>query len=307
MIMSHKQQPFSPDRPFQHALTVDVEDWPQSTLDHALPITKRAVTNTRRMLELFERCGVCGTFFVLGRLARKFPDIVREIADAGHEIGSHGYSHKPVFKIGPQEFTQELDYSVKLLEDITGQRVCGYRAPDFSITEDSLWALDILADRGLVYDSSVMPVKMRRYGIDRFPREIHQRDNGLIEVPLSTISLAGSRWPVAGGGYLRLYPYSITARAVRHLQAEGIPAIVYLHPYELDPAEPNEVLFPVTRRTRLTQGMGRRHIESRLTRLFEEFRFAPLSEVIPNDFIAGVQPSGSRSHTVPARKRVPAH
>ncbi|MBX3438096.1 MAG: DUF3473 domain-containing protein [Planctomycetaceae bacterium] len=268
---------------FLHALTVDVEDWPQSTLDHALPVTERAVVNTRRMLELFARCNVRGTFFVLGRLARKFPHIVREIDDAGHEVASHGYSHKPVFKIGPQTFADELEHSVKLLEDITGRPVHGYRAPDFSITSESLWALDILGEYGLTYDSSVMPVPMRRYGIDGFPRHIHRLDNGLIEVPLSTISFAFRRWPVAGGGYLRLYPYRVTAHAIRRLQSEGLPAVVYLHPYELDPAEIREVSFPVAARTRVTQGLGRRHIESRLSRLFTEFRFGPLSEVIePN-------------------------
>jgi len=265
---------------FLHALTVDVEDWPQSTLDHALPITERAVANTRRMLELFDRHGVRGTFFVLGRLAKKFPHVVEEIAAAGHEIASHGYSHKPVWKIGPQTFSDELEHSVKLLEDISGCRVAGYRAPDFSIDRDSLWALDILAEFGITYDSSIMPVKMRRYGIDRFPRHIHRRESGLIEVPLSTTRIAGRRWPIAGGGYLRLYPYRVTARALRRLEAEGLPAVVYLHPYELDADEINEIGFPIKARTRFAQGLGRKHIEARLTRLLTEFRFAPLREVI---------------------------
>ncbi|MGD9857225.1 MAG: DUF3473 domain-containing protein [Planctomycetaceae bacterium] len=274
----------SPARPAArrplHALTIDVEDWPQSTLDHALPITERAVTNTRRMLELFAQHEVRGTFFVLGRLAKKFPHVVREIADAGHEVASHGYSHKPVFAIGPQAFADELDHSVKLLEDLCGRRITGYRAPDFSITAESLWALDILAEHGLEYDSSIMPVKMRRYGIDRFPREIHRLPNGLVEVPLSTVCWMGRRWPVAGGGYLRLYPYQVTAHAVHRLQAEGLPAIVYLHPYELDAAEIAETDLPVSARTRVTQGLNRKHIPGRLAKLLQHFQFGPLVEVV---------------------------
>lgn len=277
--------------PFQHALSVDVEDWPQSTLDHALPITERAVTNTRRMLDLFARYDVRGTFFVLGRLARKFPHIVSEIADAGHEIASHGYSHKPVYSLGPKAFTEELDHSVKLLEDICGCRVTGYRAPDFSITPDSLWALDILAERGMEYDSSIMPVRMRRYGIGGFPRGIQRLPSGLVEVPLSTVSWMGRRWPVAGGGYLRLYPYQVTSHAVRRLEAEGHPAIVYLHPYELDTSELRELDLPIPARTRFTQGAGRKHIASRLARLFSEFRFGRVSETVARALRPAVLPS----------------
>lgn len=268
------------DSRLQHALTVDVEDWPQSSVDHALPITERAVTNTRRMLELFRECQVRGTFFVLGLLAEKFPHVVQEIAAEGHEVGTHGYSHKPVFQIGPDAFADELIRSKGLLEDITGSEVSGYRAPDFSITEESLWALDILAEHGMSYDSSIMPVKMSRYGIDGFPRRIHRLPNGLTEVPLSTVSIAGRQRPVAGGGYLRLYPLPMTVRAIHRLQSAGQPAIVYLHPYELDETEVREIQPRVSLRTRFTQGLNRRLVAQRLRRLFEEFRFAPLNEVI---------------------------
>lgn len=264
----------------RHALTVDVEDWPQSTLDHSLPITERAVVNTQRMLELFSECGVKGTFFILGLLAEKFPNVVRQISAEGHEIASHGYSHKPVFEIGRQEFTAELDRSRKLLEDLCGVEVCGYRAPDFSITSDSLWALDLLAENGMTYDSSIVPVRMRRYGIDGFPRQIHRLKNGLVEAPLSTTTILGRRTPVAGGGYLRLYPYRMTSRAVQQNQAAGIPTIVYLHPYELDPAEVNELPQSVPLKTRITQGLNRHRVAPRLRRLFAEFHFAPLSSLL---------------------------
>ena len=276
----------------QHALTVDVEDWPQSSLDHSLPITDRAVTNTRRMLELFDECDVKGTFFVLGLLAEKFPGVVRDIAAAGHEIGSHGYSHKAVFAIGSEAFADELDRSCKLLEDISGSAVHGYRAPDFSITDESLWALDILADQGLEYDSSIMPVQMKRYGIDGYPQAMHRLSNGLVEVPLSVTRIMGRLTPVAGGGYLRLFPHRVTAQAIRQLQSEGTPAIVYLHPYELDAQEVHEIRPGVSARTKLTQGLNRKHVAGRLRRLFEEFNFGPLSQVIPNHVSeVGVQSS----------------
>lgn len=265
---------------FLHALTVDVEDWPQSTLDHTLPITARAVQNTQRLLELFRQHRVQATFFILGLLAEKFPQLVADIAAEGHEIASHGYSHRAVFDLGPQGFTDELQRSVSLLEDITGQPVRGYRAPDFSITTRSLWALDLLAQHGLEYDSSVFPIKLRRYGIDRFPRGIHRLSNGLIEVPLSTVRWAGQRWPVAGGGYFRLYPYALTRQALRRLQAEGLPAIVYLHPYEIDPAELRELPWSIPWRTRFTQGLNRRLVTRRLSQLLRDFRFGPIREVL---------------------------
>jgi polysaccharide deacetylase family protein (PEP-CTERM system associated) len=270
----------APASPMLHALTVDVEDWPQSTLDHTLPITERAVRNTHRLLDVLHEHDVRGTFFVLGLLAEKFPKLVSDIAAEGHEIASHGYSHKAVFDIGPQGFEDELIHSIHLLEDITGQRVQGYRAPDFSITERSLWALDILAKHDLLYDSSIFPVKLRRYGIASTPRHIHRLDNGLIEVPMSTVVVGGRRWPVAGGGYFRLYPYAVTRRAVQLLEAEGNPAVVYLHPYELDPTELNEVQWPMSVRTRLLQGLNRNYVRSRLNRLLAESRFAPLTTIL---------------------------
>jgi polysaccharide deacetylase family protein (PEP-CTERM system associated) len=263
-----------------HALTIDVEDWPQSSLDFSLPITERAVHNTRRLLEIFRQRRVRATFFVLGLVAERFPELVAEIAADGHEIGSHGFSHKPVFGIGPDAFADELARSVRLLEEISGQRVLGYRAPDFSITADSLWALDIIAEQGLHYDSSIFPVRTSRYGLSGAQRFVHRLENGLIELPLSTLSWVGRLWPVAGGGYLRLYPYRVTRWAVQRIQNAGMPAVVYLHPYELDPTELDEIEWPVPARLRLTQGLNRRRIRARLEQLLQEFRFGPVSEVL---------------------------
>jgi polysaccharide deacetylase family protein (PEP-CTERM system associated) len=262
----------------RHLLTVDVEDWPQSTLDLSLPITARAVRNTRLLLEILRRHRVRATFFVLGLLAERFPEVVREIAADGHEIGSHGYSHKPVYAIGPRAFAEELAKSVSLLETISGQKVVGFRAPDFSITKESLWALDIIADQGLRYDSSIFPVRTPRYGIPGTPRHPYAHPNGLMEVPLSTVQWAGRTWPVAGGGYLRLYPYFVTRWAIRRIEADGAPAVVYLHPYELDPTELDEIEWRVPARLRLSQGLGRRHTQAKLDRLLRDFRFGPVCE-----------------------------
>jgi polysaccharide deacetylase family protein (PEP-CTERM system associated) len=276
-----------------HALTVDVEDWPQSTLDHDLPIRERAVRNTHRLLELFGESNSHGTFFILGRLAERFPSLVREIAAAGHEIGSHGYSHKAVFRIGPVAFEEELVRSVRFLEDLTGQPVYGYRAPDFSITKDSLWALDILASHGLEYDSSIFPVQMRRYGIGTCVRQIHALSSGLIEAPLSCVEWAGRRWPVAGGGYLRLYPYAVTRRAIRRLESEGMPAVVYLHPYEVDATEIRELGTRVPAATRITQGLNRRYVAGRVRRMLRDFRFTTLRNVVTTSLAGRVaNPSG---------------
>jgi polysaccharide deacetylase family protein (PEP-CTERM system associated) len=268
--------------PRLNAMTIDAEDWPQSTLDFSLPVTERAVRNTRGLLEIFRRNGnqVRATFFVLGLLAERFPQIVREIAADGHEVATHGYSHKPVYGLGPQAFADELARSVRLLEDLSGQRVLGFRAPDFSITADSLWALDILAEQGLLYDSSIFPVRTSRYGIGDALRSAYRLPNGLIELPLSTVRWGGRRWPAAGGGYLRLYPYTVTRWAIQSIQADGFPAVVYLHPYEIDPTELDEIEWPVPARLKLTQGLNRRYIRGRLERLLHDFTFGPACDVL---------------------------
>ena len=263
-----------------NALTIDVEDWPQSSLDFSLPVTGRAVRNTRLLLDVLRQHGVRGTFFVLGLLAERFPEIVAEIAAQGHEIGSHGYSHRPVSGIGPAAFADELACSVSLLEAISGQRVLGYRAPDFTITINSTWVFDIIAEQGLRYDSSIFPVRTARYGMPDAPRRAHRLGNGLLELPLSTVRWAGRRWPVAGGGYLRLCPYAVTRWAIRRIQAEGSPAVVYLHPYELDPAELKEIEWPVPVRLRLTQGLNRRYTRAKVERLLRDFRFGTAAEVL---------------------------
>ncbi len=265
-----------------HLLSVDVEDWPQSTLDHALPISDRVVANTHVLLELLAEVGVHSTFFVLGKVAEAHPDLAREIATAGHEVGTHGYSHESVEAIPVARFREELHRSVETLRQQTGQPVLGHRAADFSISERSLHLLDHLDAEGLTYDSSIFPVRHPRYGVPgawRGPHRVRCTSGRLlIEFPLSTVHLGGMVLPAAGGGYLRLFPYGWTRLALRTSQREGCPATCYIHPYELDMTEMAEIPYRVPILLRLSQGSNRRSVRSKLRRLLTEFRFRPMAE-----------------------------
>ncbi len=265
-------------------LTVDVEDWPQSTLNQDLPLTDRVVANTRDLLDLFDRSGARGTFFVLGLVAERFPSLVREIATRGHEVASHGRSHRAVASLGAEGFRDDLRRSLRAIEDALGGRVLGYRAPDFSIGAGDLWALEILAEEGLVYDSSIFPFRGRRYGIPEAFREpglVRCRSGRqLVEFPLTTIEILGARIPVAGGGYFRLLPYGITRQALRAAVKAGTPAVCYFHPYEIDVEGLRHAGRPVPPLLRLGQGLGRRWVARRLARLTRDFAWAPARDFL---------------------------
>jgi len=210
------------------------EQWP------ALP--SRLAASTERVLALFAEAGIQATFFVLGWNAERHPEVVRRVAAAGHEIASHGYAHRMITEQTPDEFRGDIRRAKALLEDLAGQPVLGYRAPTFSITERTRWALDVLADEGYRYDSSVFPIRHDRYGIPDAPRFLHTvaSSNGrpLVEFPPTTLRVLGTNLPVAGGGYLRLFPVALIAAALRRVNRGGHPAIVYFHPWELDPEQP---------------------------------------------------------------------
>lgn len=267
-----------------NSISVDVEDWLQSTIDPKLPLTDRFYANTRKVLEAFAARNVRATFFVLGLAAEKAPQMVREIQEAGHEIQSHGYGHELVYTLDPKRFRADLDRSKKLLEDITGREIVGYRAPAFTITLDNLWALDVLIEAGFKYDSSVFPIRMRRYGIDNAPIYPHRLRTPcgaeLIELPVAVTRLAGRRIPTAGGGYFRLVPYFFLRHGVRQLNAEGHTATIYIHPYEYDPNEFSELDYRVPLKTRLHQGLGRRSFPAKVDRLLSDFPFGSMQEVI---------------------------
>ncbi|HEX3724839.1 MAG TPA: DUF3473 domain-containing protein, partial [Pirellulales bacterium] len=255
-------------------ISVDVEDWPQSSWDRELPITARAADNTRRLLALLERAGVKVTMFVLGKLAERFPDVVREIDAAGHEVASHGYGHVEIFKQSRAEFGADLKQSKDLLEGIIGRRVRGFRAPDFSVVRTSLWALDELAAQGFDYDSSIFPVKRPRYGIPDWPLEpAHVRlpeGRTILEFPIASYRAWGKNWPVGGGGYHRLLPGPAGRWLARRVLRKR-PFVFYCHPYEFDPHEFTEISLPIPLKVRLHQGLGRGRFEARFVSLLKQF------------------------------------
>jgi polysaccharide deacetylase family protein (PEP-CTERM system associated) len=255
-------------------ISVDIEDWPQSSWDRELPITPRAADNTRRLLDLLGEADIRATMFVLGKLAEKFPEVVREIHAAGHEVASHGYGHVEIFKQTRDEFAQDLARSKDLLEQIVGQRVRGYRAPDFSIVRDSLWALEVLAEQGFEYDSSIFPVKRPRYGIPDWPLgPTRVRLNGglsILEFPIASYRAWGKNWPVGGGGYHRLLPGS-ASRWLAGRVMQDRPFVFYCHPYEFDAREFAEIPLQLPLRVRLHQGLGRGRFRARFVRLIGQF------------------------------------
>lgn len=263
-------------QPF-HLLTVDVEDWPQSTLDHSLPVGDRVVANTHAVLELLAEADVRATFFVLGKVAEAHQTLAREIAGAGHEVGTHGYSHESIETMPVTRFREELHRSVEMLRLQTGQPVLGHRAADFSISGRFLHLLEHLGEEGLAYDSSIFPVRHPRYGVPGAWRRPHRvrcaSGRMLVEFPLATIRLAGMVLPAAGGGYLRLFPYWWTRLTLRTLEQEGSPATCYIHPYEMDISEMGEIPYQVPILLRWSQGANRRSVQPKLRRLLSEFRF----------------------------------
>ncbi len=223
------------------AFTVDVEDGISIAMRDAFSLeteqTERVVVLTTGILDLLSEKEVKGTFFVLGQVADAFPALVKDIASRGHELGVHGYNHLQFFRMSPTQAFEELSTAKKRIEDLTGDRVYGHRAPAFSITPETEWGLDVIANAGFTYDSSIMPIKVSRYGWPGFPKDIHvirtPNGSGLVEVPLSVYPVFGRDVPVCGGGYLRLYPYRFTRRVFDKIGEER-PVIIYMHPYELD-------------------------------------------------------------------------
>ncbi|MBT7066021.1 MAG: DUF3473 domain-containing protein [Verrucomicrobia bacterium] len=256
-------------------LTIDVEDWAQSTLDTELPITDRAGRNMEHLLDVLAAANAKVTCFVLGKFAEKFPSCVKRIAAEGHEVASHGYGHVDVFRLSPQTFREDVRRSKAQLEALTGLPVKGYRAPCFSITRSSLWALLILAEEGFQYDSSIYPVANPHYGIPDWPtqpvRAVFPSGMSLVELPLATASLLGRHWPVAGGGYHRLLPWPCIHWAIAKTMARDETFVSYCHPYEFDPAEFAHLPFRLPVKTRLHQGLGRRGFEGKFAKILAGF------------------------------------
>lgn len=266
-----------------NAFTVDVEDYFQvENFAHAIArrdwerFASRIVPNTRRILDLLARHGVHGTFFILTWNAERIPDLVREIQAAGHEIAAHGHEHRLVYEQTPAEFTADIVKSRELLVGLTGAPVLGYRAPSYSITAASRWAFARLAAAGFTYDSSVYPIRRRRYGIPSAPRHPYPID-GLVEFPMTTLRVGRINIPAASGGYLRLFPLAVSRAAIAQLNRAGHPAVVNVHPWELDPEQPRiggGHLGGVTHYANLAQ------TAARLSALLREFRFGPMRDAL---------------------------
>lgn len=236
-----------------------------------------------RILRLFEEHNTRGTFFILGCVARLHPGLVRKIADAGHEIGSHGHDHQRIQRQTPDQFRQDIRMARDRLTELVQRPVRCYRAPSFSIVKSTLWALDILVEEGFKIDSSIFPVRHDLYGMPdgaRFPHwHATPGGSGIFEFPPSTIRWANNNWGVGGGGYLRFVPYSFTRWAIRRINNEQQPAVVYFHPWELDPAQPR-ISAPLRSRLRHYTNLSR--TESKISYLLRDFHFDTISEVCRN-------------------------
>jgi polysaccharide deacetylase family protein (PEP-CTERM system associated) len=250
------------------------EDWPG--------LASRVVDTTERLLDILDYAGTRATFFVLGWVAERYPALVQDIAARGHEIACHGYGHQMIQRQTRLEFAKDVQRAKTAVEDAAGAAVVGFRAPTFSVMRETLWSLEVLWEAGFLYDSSIFPIVHDRYGIPdapRFPYRVPvMNGHGIAEFPLSTISVLGRRLPVAGGGYLRLLPYAVTRRAIDRLnRREHQPAIVYLHPWELDLHQPK---VRVGWLTRFRHSVNTGSTEGKLLRLLRDFRFAPVRDIL---------------------------
>jgi polysaccharide deacetylase family protein (PEP-CTERM system associated) len=276
----------------RHAFSVDVEDWYDG-----IPVSRETKSGAERRLDrgmdrllgLLDRHRTRATFFLLGPIARDRPDLVRRIAAGGHEIGCHGWSHDLLYEMGPDRFREETRRAAGTIAGITGEPVRAYRAAYFSVTARSLWALEILAELGFRYDSSIFPVRNWRYGIEGFdpaPQRLETPSGPICELPVSVRKVLGRNVAASGGAYFRIYPYALTRANLRHSERRRRPVNFYLHPWELDPDHPR---VPFHWKARATHYVNLRTTEPKLRALLRDFEFGPLGEVLEHE-LAGERP-----------------
>lgn len=278
----------APRSGFTNIFTVDVEDYfhvsgfedtvKRSDWDK---FESRVISNTSVLLKLLDDYDIKATFFILGWIAERFPEIVLLIHNRGHEVGCHSYHHRLVYRMTPEEFRQDTMKAKAILEEITGSAVKGYRAPSFSIVERSQWAWDILYELGFAYSSSVFPIKHDRYGFRSAPAAIFdielESGNSITEIPATTTELLNTRIGAAGGGYFRLFPYWFTSRIIRKLNEKSAPAVVYIHPWEIDPSQPK---IGGSFRSRFRHYTNLHTTLPKLRRLFSEFHFSTVYDYL---------------------------
>jgi polysaccharide deacetylase family protein (PEP-CTERM system associated) len=269
-----------------NAMTVDVEDYFQvSAFEESIhrkdwnKLPCRVETNTRRILELFAEHEVYATFFLLGWVAERYPGLVRQIADLGHEVASHGFSHVRVTQQQPREFSRDISKTKALLEDISGSEVCGYRAASYSIVADTLWAHELLQEAGYRYSSSIYPIRHDLYGIPDAPRFAYRPENrGLLEIPITTLSLFNNNLPCGGGGYFRLLPYRVSRWAIKQVNnKEGESCVFYFHPWEIDPDQPRQAGINWKTRFRHYLNLGR--MKGRIASLLRDFQWDRIDRI----------------------------
>jgi polysaccharide deacetylase family protein (PEP-CTERM system associated) len=268
-----------------NALTIDVEDYfqvsafaPYIRRDEWDARECRIERNMGRTLELLGQRGIKATFFTLGWIAERYPQLVRDIVAGGHELASHGFGHERATDLSEAAFTQDVERAKKLLEDLAGVPVLGYRAPSFSIGTGNLWAFDVLARAGYRYSSSIYPIKHDHYGMPDSPRFAYQLTSGLLEIPITTLRMGSRNLPSSGGGYFRLLPYALTRWMLRQVnQQDRESAIFYFHPWEIDPGQPRVAGIDLRTRFRHYVNIGR--TEGRLQSLMDDFRWGRMDQI----------------------------
>lgn len=271
-------------------MSIDLEDWFHVyNLSDAIPYEKwddcesRVEANTGRILGLLQKHRVKATFFVLGWVAERLPDLIRGIAREGHEIASHSYAHRLLTHQTPDEFDQDLGKSLLILREVSGQPVNGFRAPSFSVTRRTLWSYEIMRKHGIEYDSSVFPIGLHPdYGISDAPLSVYRTTGAIIEVPLSCARVLGQSIPCSGGGYFRIFPYEVNRRLMRRCNAEGRPVVFYIHPWEFDPGQPRVRLGRVKTFRHYTN-LDRTH--ERFDRLLDEFAFGSIRDTLQPEIL----------------------
>lgn len=272
----------------QNGLSVDVEDWFQVgafertiSRDDWPKLECRVETNCDAILQIFADAGVNATFFTLGWIAERYPELIKRIVAAGHELASHGYDHQRVFALTADQFSTDLKKTRAILEDLGGVAIRGYRAPSFSIDQRTPWAHPILAEQGYAYSSSVAPVAHDHYGWPASPRHVWRPVEGseLIEWPVTTARFAGRTLAAGGGGFLRMLPYGFTRWAVTRMNGEGHPAILYFHPWEIDPGQPRVADAPLRSKIRHYSGLA--NMADKLQHLLMDFEWTRADELVP--------------------------
>ncbi len=269
----------------KHAMTVDVEDYFQVSAfeDVVSPndwgkLQLRVEQNTYRLLELFEQHNVKSTFFTLGWVAQRCPNLIKAIVEQGHELASHGYSHQRATLMTPEQFREDVSKSKQLLEESAGQAIIGYRAPSFSFNDSNTWVFQELVDLGFEYSSSTFPIEHDLYGVPNWPRFKYQRPEGIIEIPVPTVRKGDKNTGIGGGGYFRLYPYWLSKRRIEnYLKSEQQPYSFYFHPWEIDPKQPR--VAGASMKSKLRHYVNLAKMEDKVGRLLDDYQWSTMKDV----------------------------